>query len=110
MLVIEPDGRGEVRELDQDLPVLQGLVGGYLEAQYARWDEDGVPTVTFFFNEEGIREQLPVNPAATALWHYLNPEMVGVGPLLGTVVVTGGPDENSDIRSVPQEVITTWEM
>ncbi|ATN93965.1 hypothetical protein J4U01_gp002 [Mycobacterium phage Kumao] len=109
MLVIEPDGTGKVRELSQDIRTLQGLVGGYLEALYARRDEDGRPTVTFLFNEEGMIHKLAPNPSATMLLHYLEPDLIGRVFLLGTVIVVGGADDESDMLPVPPEVVAVWE-
>lgn len=80
VLLIQPDNTFEVREIEEDLPVLQGLVGGYLRVVYTEH-------ATLWVNDDGDR--LPLNPMASYLWWKLQPEMEGVDHIHGTCFVAG---------------------
>ena len=56
ILVIEPEHRPEVKEIDGSLKSMQEIVGGYVQAMYPF--DDPVALVT---NEEGKLLNLPVN-------------------------------------------------
>ena len=61
-LVIHPSGLSEARELDPELPNIQALVGGHIEAvSPAEGDWHA------YVNEDGVYEGLPGNARATAL-------------------------------------------
>lgn len=87
-LIVHPDGITEARQLDPDLPTIQALVGGHIEA-VSPADGDWHAYV----NEEGVWQGLPANPQATALaiaagWAPLPGDF-----LKGTAVFLGdGPD------------------
>jgi hypothetical protein len=93
--------------MDQDLRTMQSIVGGYLEAVYMMHDQDGTPQVIMWCNEDGKLKDLPVNRRATAFWYALNGGSTG-DSLCGTVILTGGADENGDILPVPGEVADLW--
>ena len=56
VLVIEPERRPEVREIDDSLKAMQEIVGGLIQPIYA-FDEP----VALFCNDEGKLMNLPVN-------------------------------------------------
>jgi hypothetical protein len=97
-LIIYPDDTYELRTVKQDLKVLQGLVGGWIEA---------IPTdaACFWRNEDAEYEGCPVNSLATYLWWTLNPEMEGLEVLRGAIFLTGHDDGRSNSLPVPDEVI-----
>lgn len=107
VLIIPPDGPGEVRELPQDIRTLQGVVGGYIEAVKTMWDDDGNAQAILWCNEEGKLQNLPVNRRATALWYSLNRGPTG-DTLCGTVIVSGPADANGDITPVLGELVDFW--
>jgi hypothetical protein len=109
VLIINADGTNEIREVEQDLPVLQGIVGGYLQHVPAAHDEDGYPAVGIWCDEDGLSKDYPVNRSATALWYTLSPHMAGRDRLCGTVFFTGGADANGDILSLPEPIVQLWQ-
>jgi hypothetical protein len=82
------------------LKVLQTSVGGYVEAISSATGE-----TTFWCNEEGKLERLPVNRAATELLYALNPAYRGYDILVGPVVVTGGTDDEGDTTPINAEAL-----
>lgn len=102
-IVIEPGCDPEVVEMDTSLKSMQKAVGGWLEAVYG-YDDDGDMVAAFFCNEEGKLLGLPVNVAATHLWHGMSQYAIS-DMLCGPVVVLGPPDENGDETSVPDFVV-----
>lgn len=100
-IIIRPDSTYEVREIEQDIRTLRGLVGGdALEA---------ISTEHAVFWCEGKNEELPWNTMATYLWWKLSPEMESKDVLQGPVFVTGLPDDASDSLPVPDEVVELYE-
>lgn len=99
LLIYRPEAaEPEERELTAapSLEELQVLVGGWIEAV------PGLKTVTrlgkrlpcaAFCNEEGKLDGLPLNHAATAIWHAAAPAFSGVDVLMGTVAVVLGDEE-----------------
>lgn len=69
MIVIVP-GRAEVTEMDRPatLQELQERVGGYIEHVPYWFEYEGEPCQAWC-NEEGRIQGMPVNTAATRLWH-----------------------------------------
>lgn len=110
--VLHPDDRAEPVELPDtnQLAVLQRHVGGYIEAVYGGQDEHGRPTVTFWCNEEGKLQGLPINRRATAYWWLLDESAAGVDALCGSVVVTGFADDNGHTLPIPEAMIRIIEM
>lgn len=74
-----PDGRIEEKEEQLTLKQLQEAVGGYIEF---------VPTVirrrSFIVNEDGIWQNLPLNPTATKL---VKPGLLMSGGLRGVALL-----------------------
>jgi hypothetical protein len=101
-LVISPDDDTEPTAVSIDSGYLtyQHILGGTIEAVYGS-SPDGERAV-FYVNDEGIRENLPLNALATRLWRRLNPA-AGRSVLLGTVIVVGanGPDDDD----IPESVV-----
>lgn len=88
------------------LVVLQGLVGGYVEAFHPCGEPCHTPPVPWhgFANEDGLPMGYRPNHRATRLaeragWH----EWAG-SPLVGTIVFTGCAGE--DTTALPDEIIT----
>lgn len=89
--------KGDTVEVEWEHPVypkLREALGGWLEAVSPH------EKVTLFMDEEGKLKGLPVNPIATWLWWFLQPETRGVDTINGTVVVTGGTDEDGETLPV----------
>ena len=101
VLIIRPDDTHEVREIEQDLKTLQGIVGGYIEDIVT---QHGV----FWVDEEGKLKDYPENTLATYLWWNLCPAMEGRDVLQGTVFVTGNADGEWS-EPVSDEVIEYFE-
>ncbi|MCB0060968.1 MAG: DUF3846 domain-containing protein [Caldilineaceae bacterium] len=109
ILVIQPDGSGQPQEVGrQDLATLQGIVGGYLQAVPALFNPEGIPQALIWCNDDGKNQHMPINHRATALWWALDPDMRGHDHLCGTVFISGGPDEDSDIRTIPDVIEQVW--
>ena len=101
VLIIRPDDTYEIREIEQELSVLQGIVGGYVE-------DINTPHGVFWCDEEGKRKHYPENVLATYLWWNLCPAMEGQDMLQGTVFVTGNSDGEWS-EPVSDEVIDYFE-
>ena len=56
ILVVEPERRPEVKEIDGSLKAMQGIVGGYIQAIYPFDD-----SVALVANDEGKLMNLPAN-------------------------------------------------
>ncbi len=76
----------------------QRILGGYIEHVGAAGQR-----ISFWCNEEGKLQGLPVNRLATALWWDLSPEMERLDMLCGPVLITGGPTPDGQNTPVP-----TW--
>lgn len=110
MVILGADGgirKMELTKADGILPMLQEAVGGYVEVvpYFTGFpDETGAlqPCVAMC-NEEGKLRGLPINQAATELWHQQlrsNPPALGMplagaklDVLVGNVLVIMGDDE-----------------
>lgn len=57
VLIVEPERRPEVREIDGSLESMQKVVGGYIQALYPFND----PAVALICNDEGKLMNLPAN-------------------------------------------------
>lgn len=101
VVTIHVDGSIEIESIEQGCTALQKRVGGYIEAVIAPLLDD---EVTLWINEEGKLLSLPINVVATELWHLLSPEMRGVDFLCGTVVVSGGYDDEGWTLSIPEKL------
>lgn len=102
-IVVHPTDEPRVIELENgnDLGELQTLVGGYIDCVYS---EDR--RITFFVNDEGRIEGLPLNHLATGAWWNFNTTIPRVpdAQIVGTVVITGPADEDGESTSVGDEV------
>lgn len=79
------------------LPILQSACDGYVQAI------DLTPTMTMWCNEDGKFNGSEWNECATAIWHAI------YGPsdtIFGTVVFTGGADEDGETQGITVEDIT----
>lgn len=83
-----------------NLETLQKNVGGYVEALTS---ESG--KTTFWCNEEGKLERLPVNEHATGLLYLLAPRFRGYDILVGPVVITGGCDSHGNTLAIGKEAL-----
>lgn len=99
VVTITTDGAVTHESIDRGAAPLQQRVGGWIEAVSS---DDG--SVTLWVNEEGKLQGLPVNAMATELWHMISPHMKGVDVLCGTVVVTGGCDDEGETLSIPDSL------
>jgi hypothetical protein len=97
VLLIRPDDRGELVELERSLAAFQGAVGGYLEQ---------IPLAHGAFlycDEEGLMKGLPQNVPATSLARRLGAAVTLAGP----VVFFGA--SGSEEKDVPDEVVSVWQ-
>lgn len=101
VLIIRPDDTYEIRVIEQELSVLQEIVGGYVE-------DINTPHGVFWTDEEGKLKHYPENVLATYLWWNLCPAMEGHDMLQGTVFVTGNADGEWS-EPVSDEVIAYFE-
>jgi hypothetical protein len=80
------------------LQELQTIVGGYIEALRSSWltADDGQPLI-MFLNEDGKREDLPLNRFATALMRRaLQPEDYIVGDVVLCTYAEAGEGGDED--------------
>ena len=77
------------------------VVGGYVE-QVSSEDQ----RISFWLNENGLAEDLPVNELATQLWWATNSFMAGRDVLCGAVIVTGRSRPHT--TSVPSATVELW--
>lgn len=89
-MVIPAEGTPEVREIKNDLKVLQELVGGYIETDRL------TPELVAIVNEEGLIIGLPLNRHFDGRrWYH------------GTVLVVRAPYWAEDFESITLEDLTT---
>ena len=102
ILIINPDDTYELRTVNQDIKIFQGIVGGWVEA---------IPTehCTFWADEDGKDKKCPTNTLATYLWWNMHPEMEGHDVLNGAIFVTGLADSEGRTLPVPDSVIEYFE-
>ena len=96
--ILQPTGEltavGFQPDENEMLARLQAACGGYVQAI------DMTDTLTMWVNEEGKLNGSEWNECATAIWHAI------YGPsdtIFGTVVFTGGADEDGDTQSISDE-------
>lgn len=99
VLVIEPGGEVYEQTIASGCKPLQELVGGLIECPPC---DDS--RLSIFINEEGKLIGLEPNFYGTAVWYAATPVMRGQDMLCGTVVVTGGVDDNGDTMSIPDDM------
>lgn len=101
VLVIRPDATFDVRTIKPDLPTLQELVGGYIQAVTTS-------QAVIWCNEEGKLRKAPFNRTATYLWWLLNPAAEGKDILQGCVFVTGPLDRHGNMTHIPDDVLNEY--
>lgn len=106
MKAIRIDVDGSVHPLGSlSLDTLQKSVGGWVQAIESNSGE-----TTFWCNEEGKLEGLPVNKIATIILYDLNPAFRGHDVLCGPVVLTGGVDEDGNTLPIGEEGLSYVDM
>ena len=90
ILYVPADGTPEVKEIANDLKVLQDLVGGYIETDRL------TPTLISIVNEKGLIHDLPVNK------HFK-----GTRWYRGNVLIVRAPYWAEDFDSITLEDIVT---
>jgi len=100
-LMITPAGKVEVYDFSKpdELSALQNAVNGWVQAI------DLNDHISLWVNEEGKMIGLEHNPLAQLVWD------MSFGPdtdwIVGTVVITGTPDENGDTQGLTDEAVET---
>ncbi len=98
VLVVEPERRPEVREINDSLKAMQEIVGGWIQAAYPF--EDSVALVC---NDEGKLMNLPAN---RALWTE-NGQIFDI--IFGTFFLCGVPPDNEHFTSLTPEQIERYQ-
>lgn len=97
VLVVEPERRPEVREIDSSLEAMQGIVGGLIQAIYPFDDP-----VALVCNDEGKLMNLPANRG-------LRDEEGRVYDIVfGTFFLCGAPTESDRFASLTPEQIERY--
>lgn len=100
ILVVEPERRPEVREIDDSLKTMQQIVGGYIQAIYPF--EDPVALVC---NDEGKLMNLPTNRGL----RNKDGQMYDI--VFGTFFLCGAPADSDHFISLTTEQIEQyWKM
>ncbi len=94
VLLVEPEKKPRVVEIDDTLEALQELVGGYIEPIYPFDDE-----VALICNEEGKINGLPLNRAL----YDEDSEMYEL--IAGNFFIIGAPEDTDCFTSMTQEQI-----
>ena len=98
ILVVEPERRPEVREIDDSLKVMQQIVGGYIQAMFPFPDE-----VALICNEEGKIQGLPLN-------RPLKDEDGRTYDIVaGTFLLCGAPSGSDSFTGLTQEQVAEYE-
>lgn len=99
-IVIVPNKPPTIVEMDWNLGVLQGAVGGYVEMIH-------LGNCEMWVNEDGIAAQLTPNPTADkfAKARLARHGRVMLGEILGVAVILGPCDEGGDPTSVPDDLL-----
>ena len=98
ILVIEPERRPEVREIDGSLKSMQEIVGGWIQALYP-FDEP----VALVCNDEGKLMNLPANCG-------LRDESGQIYDIVcGTFFLCGAPADSDHFVSLPPEQIKLYQ-
>jgi len=99
-LIIQPDGKGEVTEITPELEVLQGIVGGWIEAVTMPLGD-----CHLYCDEEGKFKGKAVNMHARMLAHLLGWHADDL--LVGPIVFLGDHPAGEE-SSVPDAVLSMW--
>lgn len=105
-VILRPDGGFTVDDIDPEYRAfVQHFDGGFVQALYTTSDSD--QDVTFWIDEEGKFKDLPPNQEATALlkqWLTHDDRTLNPGDVLvGTVVITGGTDDEGETLGLTPE-------
>lgn len=103
-VIIHTDNHVETINLPNGYQAIQSVVGGFFEAVTSSTGK-----TTFWVNEEGKLNSLPMNPVATVLLWELEPSFKGRDFLMGTVLITGGVDEDGETLGVGAEGMSAVE-
>lgn len=95
-LTVHPDGRVIDAPTVTALPILQGLVGGYLEHVPAG------PDAHAYVSDSGMLDGLPANPLATLAVRMLRPGFAQ--PLCGVAVFLGCDHHTGEEADCPEAV------
>ena len=98
ILVIEPEHRPEVKEIDDSLKEMQGIVGGYIQAIYP-FDEP----VALVCNDEGKLMNLPPNRGL----RDENGQIYDI--IFGTFFLCGAPADCDHFISLTSEQIERYQ-
>lgn len=91
-ILVNPDGTMSTIDLsgpDDGLAAMQGAVGGYIEAVPVPTK----PPMILWANEDGRALHLEINSWAS---------MFMAEPIVGPVILTGGPDGHGGVLDVPE--------
>jgi hypothetical protein len=113
-VIVHTSGLTQVVNLDTGYKAIQAVVGGTFDAITS----DSGKT-TFWIHDEGKIIGLEPNVIATKILWELNPVFHGRDYLAGTVLITGGADDEGDTLGIGSEGLTAvgraktpaeWEM
>ena len=94
VLVVEPEHRPEVKEINDSLKEMQGIVGGYIQAIYP-FEEP----VALVCNDEGKLMDLPANRGL----RNKDGQMYDI--VFGTFFLCGAPAASDHFTSLTQEQV-----
>ena len=97
ILVVDPERRPEVREVDGSLKTMQGIVDGYIQAIYPFDD-----SVALVCNDEGKSMNLPANRGL----RDKNGQIYDI--VCGTFFLCGAPADNDHFVSLTPEQIERY--
>ena len=98
VLVVEPERRPEVKEIDDSLKEMQGIVGGYIQAIYP-FEEP----VALVCNDEGKLMDLPANRGL----RNKDGQMYDI--VFGTFFLCGAPADSDHFTSLTPEQIEQYQ-
>lgn len=103
-VIVHTDGKVEMVNLDTGYKAIQSVVGGTFDVITSSTGE-----TSFWVHDEGKLIGLPMNPAATVLLWEMNKAFMGRDFLSGTVLITGGADDDGETLGVGSEGINAVE-
>lgn len=98
VLVVEPERRPEVKEIDDSLKEMQGIVGGYIQSIYP-FEEP----VALVCNDEGKLMDLPANRGL----RDENGQIYDI--VFGTFFLCGAPADSDHFTSLTPEQIEQYQ-
>ena len=98
VLIIEPERRPEVKEIDGSLKTMQGIVGGYIQAIYPFDD-----SVALVANDDGKFMNLPANRGL----RDKNGQIYDI--VCGTFFLCGAPADSDHFDSLTPEQIERYQ-